>query len=323
MKSINHGDGMRSSVFLFMIALAALVAGCGPSNPGGSSPTSGKLIVYADEIYAPLIRALADTFMVKSPNARVEVRPLSARKGVQSLFDSPVHDTTGADTMATTAIVIGRKLFPDEQQASLRGGFEVNEYVIGYDGFAVVVPNGSPLHTTTMERLRAALSGGGPAGLDSAGAGGAVRFLLTDQNSSAFAFMRSVLLHDSNVTAPAQYISTSDSLLKRVAAGDGIGLLGWFAAHRDSAAVRTLAIGFTDSTRTMHPPAIIHPASLVTGIYPMKQPLVGYTFASSHSLAVGFLAWLSKSQDAQSYLVNHGLQGENIKLRISMPEEGP
>ncbi|MEO5929937.1 MAG: substrate-binding domain-containing protein [Candidatus Kapaibacterium sp.] len=314
---------MRSSLFFSIIVMAALVAGCGPSGPGGSSATSGRLVVYADEIYAPLIRALADTFMVRSPNANVEVRPLSARKSVQSLFDSPVHDTTGADTMATTAIVIGRKLFPDEKQASEKGGFEVSEYLIAHDGFAVVVPNGSPLHTTTMERLRAALSGGGPAGLDSAGAGGAVRFLLTDQNSSALAFARSMLLHDSNVTAPAQYVSTADSLLKRVAAGDGIGLLGWFAAHRDSAAVRTLAIGFTDSTRTVHPPAIIHPASLVTGIYPMKQPLVGYTFASSHSLAIGFLAWLSKSTDAQAYLVNHGLQGENIKLQINMPAEAP
>ena len=118
-----------------------------------------------------------------------------------------------------------------------------------------------------------------------------------------------------------EHAATRDSLLDAVASGEGVGLLGWTTAHRDSARLRTLAVGFVDSTGTWHPPAPVHPTMLVTGAYPLKQPLVGYTFSSNNSLAVGFLAWLAKSQDAQYYLANHGMQPENVKIRIVMPEE--
>ena len=49
---------------------------------------------------------------------------------------------------------------------------------------------------------------------------------------------------------------------------------------------------------------------------------MGYTLAGTRSLAVGFLAWLSKGQDAQYYMANHGLQPENVKIRIVIPDEG-
>jgi hypothetical protein len=87
-------------------------------------------------------------------------------------------------------------------------------------------------------------------------------------------------------------------------------------AHRDSTRVRPLNLGFTDSTGTFHPPVRVHPTSLVTDAYPLKQPLVSYTFALTNSLATGFLAWLSRSQDAQYYLAYHNMQPENVRLQL-------
>jgi DNA-binding transcriptional LysR family regulator len=310
--------GLASALLLLALA------GCEAPNPNVNTPTSGRLIVYVDDAYAPAVRVLADTFMHRSPNAKLEIRTVTARAAVQALLSAEVRDSSGADTAATTAIVIGRKLIGDEADAVKKGGFDAKEYVIAYDGIAIVVPNGSPLKNTRREHLERGLaSPQGAALLDSvpSPASAPVRFLLPDQNSSLLPVIQSLLLHDSMVAAPARYFSTSDSLLAAVAAGDGVGLLGWTAAHRDSAHVRTLAIGFLDSTGTWHPPAPVHPTMLVTGAYPLKQPLVGYTFSSNNSLAVGFLAWLSKSQDAQYYLANHGMQPENVKIRIVMPEE--
>src|SRR6185295_2393919 len=99
---------------------------------------------------------------------------------------------------------------------------------------------------------------------------------------------------------------------EQAAAGNGVALMGWWAAHRDSARLRALRIGFTDSTGSFNPPTRVHPTSLVTGIYPLKQPLVGYTFSLTNSLAVGFLAWLAKSQDAQYFLGNHDVLPANV-----------
>jgi len=302
--------------------LLPMISGCEAPDPNANTPTSGRLIVYTDEIYAPLIKTLADTFMLRSPNAKVDVRAVPARAGVQALLDAVGRDTSSADTGTTYAIVIGRKLLSDEQDAMVKGGLDVKEYVIAHDGVAVVVPTGSSLRYGTIENLRRALATSGPSlsMLDSSAGDAPLRFLLPDQNSSTYAVVHG-MLGAGKLTAPAYYFAAGDSVLNGVVEGKGIGILGWYPAHRDSVRTRTLPLGYIDTLGKAHPAAAVHPTSLVTGAYPFKQPLVGYTFSGTRSLAVGFLAWLSKSQDAQYYLANHGLQPENVKIRIVLPEE--
>lgn len=85
------------SVRAMAICLAALaillpaLPGCEAPNPNANTPTSGKLVVYVDEIYAPLFRTLADTFKLRSPNAKVDVRGVTARAGVQELQIGRAH----------------------------------------------------------------------------------------------------------------------------------------------------------------------------------------------------------------------------------------
>ena len=303
------------------LILMIAAAGCEAPNPDTNTPTSGRLVVYVDEMYAPLIRTLADSFMVRSPNAKIVVQPVPARMAVQELFNSVGRDTSKADTGTTYAIVIGRELLPDEKDAATKGGLDTKDYIIAYDGLAVAVPGASPLRYTTLENLRRALGSPAPmlSMLDSTAPAEPLRFLLPDQNSSTYPAVHA-LLGDSAVTAPARYFSTGDSVLGAVAAGEGIGLIGWTPAHEDSATVKTLALGFIDSLGGIHPPAIVHPTSLVTGAYPIRQTLSGYTFSTIRSLAAGFLAWLANAQDAQYYLANHGMQPENVKIRIVLPD---
>jgi len=314
------------SRFILVLGLIGLLgtAACEPPNPNANSPTSGRLVVFVDEPYAPLFTALADSFMAVQPNAHIEVRAVNARAAVQGLIDTYLSDTLRTDTSVTSAAILGRYLLPDERQAITSGGLELKEYLIGYDGFAAVVPSSSSLQSTTVERLRAALASTAPSVsmLDSTAPNTPLSFVLTDQNSSAFGFLRSKLLNDSDATVPARYFSTVDSVLAALSrGGESIGFTGWYPAHRDSATVRTLSLGYTDSTGTVHPPVRVHPASLVTDVYPLKLPLVGYTFSSVNTLAVGFLATVAKGAESQRYLVNSGLQGENIRMRLVLPEE--
>lgn len=315
---------LSSPPLLRLLAVALLViaaAGCEPPNPNANTPTSGRLVLFVDEAYAPLIKPLVDTFMVRSPNAKIEIHTVSARSAMQNLLD--LRGAPESDTSATVATVIGRKLLPDEQSVLTQAKLDIKEYVIGYDGLAVAVPASSPLQQTTVERLKRTLTTTGATAsmLDTAAPSQPVQIFLPDQNSSALAVVRSTLLGGSNVTAPVRYLGTSDSVLARIAAGDGITILGWTVAHRDSIRIRTLRLGFVDSTGQTVAPVRVHPATLVTNTYPLKQPLVGYTFASPNSLAVGFLAWLAKSQDAQYSITRHGMQPENVKLRLTLPEE--
>lgn len=312
-----HGRASAGATLLLVVVM--LLPGCNPPDPNANTSTSGRLIVYVDEIYAPLVQALADTFMVKSPNAKVELRPAPARLAMQAFLNAQVIDSTSPDTNASVVLILGRELLPDERKVITDAGYDSKEYVIGYDGIAIVVPTASPIRQTTLERLRAALSSVDGASLDTASGGGSARFVLPDQNSSTLAVLRRTLLGDSNVSTAVRYYASSDSVLAQVAAGEGIGILGRYRAHLDSLRLRTLPLGFTDSIGRVHPPAIVHPASLVTDAYPLKQPVIGYTFGIQRSLGVGFLAWLSRSDDAQRYLAfNAGLQ-PTAKLRLVLP----
>jgi ABC-type phosphate transport system substrate-binding protein len=316
-------DFLRQLKVAAFLLMAAMAVGCDAPDPNANTPTSGRLILFVDEMYAPLIRALADTFMLRSPNAKIEIREAPARMALQGLLDMQAR-STGTDTSASVAAVLGRRLLGDEQQVITEAELNTKEYVIGYDGLVLAVPVASPLQSTTMEQMRAALSSQSPtlSTLDSTAPATPLRFLLPNQNSSTLPVVRALLPGDS-VAAPARYFSTGDSSVAAAAADEGIAVVGWSTMHRDSTRLRALNIGFTDSTGEFHPPVRVHPASLVTGAYPLKQPLVGYTFSLTNSLAVGFLAWLTRSQDAQYYITYRNLQPENVKLRLVLPEEEP
>ncbi|HVZ38276.1 MAG TPA: substrate-binding domain-containing protein [Candidatus Kapabacteria bacterium] len=304
------------------VAAGIVLAGCEAPKPNVNTPTSGRLIVFVDDLYFPLVKTMSDTFMIRNPNAKVELRPMPARMAVQQLFDQFARDTARTDTSAAYAIVIGRPLLADEQEAIARTHIESKEYLIAYDALAVAVSASSPLTKGTREGLKRALGEKAPtaAMLDTTAAPGPIRFILADQNSSTYSFVLKEFLHADAVAAPARYYSTGDSVVAAVRAGEGLGVIGWWAAQRDSAHVRTLALGFVDSSGAHHPPAIAHPTSLVTDAYPLKMPLMGYSFSSYKSLAIGYLAWLARSQDAQYFLAHQGLQPANVKIRIVMPE---
>lgn len=312
--------GDRVKFFAGLLFLSAfLIAGCESYNPDRNTATSGRLIVLVDEMYAPLIRELADTFMLRSPATKITVEPIAARTAVQEWINHHLADTGISDTTTALAIILARQLLPDERQAIAERNLttELKEIPLAYDGLAVVVQKDSPLHKTTLEQLREAVKTEGRTSnsLEEGTGENSLRFIFPDPNSSAYALVRTALLQDADPAAPVAYRKTSDSVLNAVTAGEGVGIMGWYPASRDSARVRMLEIGYTDSAGATHPPVRIHTASLVMNLYPLKLPIIGFTFARVNSTANGFLTWLAQS--AQTELSNRGLEGENMRYRFT------
>lgn len=307
---------------ILVLTAALAIAACEAPDPNANTPTSGRLIVYVDEMYAPLIETLRDTFALRSPNVRIEIHPMPARAAIEELLRAETRSSERSDTSATVAAIIGRRLLADEVQAMSSSDMPLSTHVIGHDGLVVAVARGSAMQSTTVEHLRIALKAppGYPLDLDSTIGERTRLFLVPNQNSSTFMVVRSVLLGDSNIAAPVRYFASSDSVVERAAAGEGIALIGWYRAQRDSTRLRPLRIGHTDSLGRYIEPVRVHPATLVTGTYPLKQPIVGYALSPPNTLANGFLTWLARSQDAQYYLANHGMQPENVKITLVMPD---
>lgn len=309
----------RSIAIVLLAALQLILSSCGDQDPKVNTATSGRLVVLVDEMYEPLIRELADTFMSRTPARTVTVQSFQPRTAVQELINQHLSDTSASDTAISVAIIMGRELLEDEKQAIQERQLNLLDKKIGYDGLAVVVPTGSPLQETTVERLKEALATSDrTANALQPGSGTEVqRFLFTDPNSSAYSFIRSFLKTDSGTPGPARFYKTDDSVLNAVANGEGIAVMGWYAAHRDSTRVRTLKLGFTDSTNAEHQPVPVHTATLVMKQYPLKLTIAGYTFDGVNSLANGFLTWLAVGQDAQEELARRGIEPENLRFRFT------
>ena len=93
-----------------------LLSGCEPHDRNKNSPTSGRLLLYVDEMYAELIRPLADSFTTSyAPDMSIDIKRLQARDAVEELINQHVTDTLSSDTLAAVGIIIGRELLEDER----------------------------------------------------------------------------------------------------------------------------------------------------------------------------------------------------------------
>ena len=321
---------LRKNIPALLVAtvLTLVIAGCEAEEPSGSTPTSGKLVIYVDEMYDHLIRSLADSFTTNhAPNISIEIRTVQAREAVGELINLYLAhraDTSSVDTSAAVAIIIGRELMDDERDsiAARNLGPQLMELPLAWDGLAVVVPNESPLNETTVERLKESLKQENRPMSSLQGDAGSepLRFVFPSPNSSSHTYVRERLLDGAETAPPVRRLGSVDSVLDLIAAGEGISLIPWYRAHQDSNRVRTLRVGFTDSLGGIHSPVRVHPTSLVMNEYPMKLRIVGYSFAGIKSPANGFLSWLAGSDVAQQGMVRLGLESENVRFRLTPSE---
>lgn len=330
MKMINRlkqRSNMRTVPLLLVSAILAplLLIGCEEHDPSVNTPTSGRLILFVEAEYAPLIRPLVDSFQLRTPSTSIELREIEARAGVQEFLNAFITDTTRADTSASVALIIGRRLLNDEREAIVSRGLEsrLHELTIGYDGIAVAVAEDSPLRETTVARLKEALvTKSRPASTLQEGAGSApVRFLFGGANSSAYSFVRENLLGDrGSPEAGARWVGDRDSLLDMVAAGEGVAVGGWYTLSDSSRGIRTLALGGPDTNGVDRKPVPVHITSLVMGLYPFETPIVGYALGNRNSLGNGFLNWIALSGGPQQYIANQGVEPENVRFRFEREE---
>lgn len=294
---------------------------CSEPDPKVNTPTSGKMVLYVDEMYSQAIQDLADSFKKVVPKSEIKIISLSGRVALERLFLDQKNIATNIDTSSTTAAIVGRGLIKDEQELLAKTGIAIKEYPIANDGIAIAVAKNSVLQETTKDNLMKCLSSVGLTytDLDSGKGSEKINFVMPDQYSSTLPEVMNQMTQGKNINAYVQYFSTADSVLNAVANSKSISMISWYKASLDSQRVKTLRLGWADSN-AVYPPAPVHPSTLVMGRYPIKQTLTGYTFAISNSLSIGFLAWVSKSRTAQTYLTNKGMQGLNIKFKLTEPE---
>jgi len=140
------GMGLRTRIILLPLVLAVLLAGCGeiidPNEPQGFVQTKGSdTIVNA-------MQEVSEEFMKAYPHVFVAVTGGGSGVGIASLINKTTEIATASREMKAKEIEMAEKR-----------GVHPKEFVIAYDGVAVIINSNNPIDRLSIEDLHDIFTG--------------------------------------------------------------------------------------------------------------------------------------------------------------------
>ena len=233
----------------------------------------------SDTIGGALGPALARAYERAQPEIRVAWESLGSGTAFVGLFDG------SADLGASSRSIKSSEL--DEAQ---KLGIRLKEYVLGYDGIAVLVHPSNPVPSLTLEQLAAIFRGqilrwsavGGP--------DRPIRLISRPSYSGTHGFFKKAVLRRTDDQAEfaeqTRFVEHSEDIAREVAGQpDAISFLG-MGWQRDD--LRTVPIATAEGS----PPVAPSTATVRDGSYPIYRPLLLYTRGEPRGELRRFVAFL-------------------------------
>lgn len=138
--------GLRTYIFLFAAGTAVALGGCGekidPNEPQGFIQTKGS------DTMVNTVQMVAEQFMQEYPHIFVAVTGGGSGVGIASLINQTCNVATAS-----------REIKPKEVEMALQRGVNPKEFVVAYDGVAVIVNKSSPVNKLTIQDLHKIFTG--------------------------------------------------------------------------------------------------------------------------------------------------------------------
>lgn len=255
----------------------------------------------SDTIGGALGPDLAQGFMTSHPEVAVTVEALGSSTAFSGLFDG------SADLGASSRAVSAREL---QEAESL--GLALREFVIAYDGIAVVVHADNPVRSMTLAQLRDVFRGDARRWDEVGGEGAPIRVLSRPGYSGTHAFFRdAVLAAPGEDGRPAfgprtEVVERNDRLLALVGRDPtamGYVGLGWID---DALPVHTLAVAREAGDDAVAPSL----ATIRADRYPIARPLMFYTAGAPRGLVADFLRFVF-SAEGREIITGNGYAAAN------------
>jgi phosphate transport system substrate-binding protein len=255
--------------------------------------TTRLRIKGSDTIGGELAPALARAFHDQHPDVDVAIEALGSKTAFVGLFDG------SADLGASS-----RPVNTDELKQATRLGLSLREFVLAYDGIAVIVHPSNPVASLTLDEVAQIFSGrisdwsalGGPAA--------PITVINRPSYSGTHTFFRDKVLRRGNAKGPedfagsARIVEDNRELVAAVARdANAISFVGhgWLAPS-----VRALPVG-VERDRGVMPNA----ATIRDGSYPIYRPLLFYARGAPGREAAAFLSFVL-SAAGQAIVREHG-----------------
>lgn len=293
---------------LVAAALTGLLAGCAERK--SDTPTKGHASVAVCEEVLPLLREEEARFEELYPEAKVDLRPMTAREAIAELLNDSVK-----------VIVSSRALNAEEIEARKALNLEVTEFRVAIDAVAVIVNPANDVTKLTLGQLDSIFSGRtmdwGLLGWK--GAPGKIALRVPDRNMSSHEGFAARVLRGGGFAREAAVVGSSADMIAAVEKDpSAIGIVGlnWM---RD-AGMRVRMVDLSDPAapdslgikgKYFSP----HQAYIYKQFYPLVRNVYIYVTPDSYGVSSGFTSFMT-SAAGQKIVQNQGLVPATMPVRL-------
>jgi phosphate transport system substrate-binding protein len=266
--------GLRTQIFLIMALMAVALVGCGeaidPNEPQGFIQTKGS------DTMVNAVQMVAEEFMKEYPHVFVAVTGGGSGVGIASLINKTCDIASAS-----------REMKPKEIEIALTRDVHPKEFVVAYDGVAVIVNKNNPVDRLTIEDLHNIFTGKTANWKEFGGKDLPIVTLSREVSSGTHMYFKEEVIQLGQKNSKEEFsketllLTSSQAIVEEVAGNEaGIGYLGMgYLSDRTKA----LWIG---KGKDFHPPDV---ENVLKKTYPLSRPLYVYTNGEPQGLVKVFV----------------------------------
>ena len=309
---------MRKRIKIISLLLLMAIAGCNRSSTSKyeDTPTSGEIIIVADESYQPMIQAQIDTFMDIYKYARIHVRYLPEKE----VFDEFLNNDS------IRIAIVARSLRDDEKTHFDRMRIIPRTVKIAEDAIALVVNNDNPDTLITYEQLENILKGEikNWSQLNTGGMNDSIRIVFDKNGSTNSRYLNEKFLDGKKFPENIYATNSNASVVDYVS--DNKGALGvisvnWISDSDDSLAgkfldlVKVVALSLPDTGKTELEYNKPYQAYIALKKYPLLRDVMIISREGRNGLGTGFASFVAGDK-GQRMIRLMGLLPATMPVRI-------
>lgn len=240
--------------------------------------------VYAQKIKGsdtmlPLSQKEAESFMKKSPAAKLTVTGGGSGVGIAALIDG-----------STDICMASRAMKMDEKLKMQEAGRAFKEVIVAYDALSVIVNTGNAVTQLTREQLEGIFTGKIKNWKEVGGADMAIVVYSRESSSGTYEFFKDHVLLKKNYAASVLSMASTGAIVQSVSQTKGA--IGYIGMAYENNTVKALKVSF-DKGKTYIAPSM---QTAHDKTYPITRPLYYYYLSSSEKLVKPYIDYVLSAE---------------------------
>ncbi|WP_350342619.1 PstS family phosphate ABC transporter substrate-binding protein [Proteinivorax tanatarense] len=262
------GYGMVLSFF------ALVAVGCGGSQ-------DGYIEVRGSDTMVNLGQHWAEEYMEKNPQTTISVTGGGSGTGIAAIQDDNVDIAQSS-----------RDITDSEMENAASNNVEINEFVVGQDGLAVVVHPDNPVKELTVKELKDIFTGKvtdwEELGWED---GGEISVYSRQSNSGTYVYFWENILDQEDWANDTKYMSGSSAIYEGISS-DKAGI-GYFGVGYVDSGVNAVNVGLSSEGPFVTP---LESSNIDDGSYPIARPMYFYVNGTPEGELLEYLKWVLSSE---------------------------